>query len=407
MIQTYPSYGKPKVSELRVLIIFDNMELTGTHRAALNFINAASDAGMACRALVCMTDNLCLSEHSPQILWPNRRFGKSESLLTKAAKAFAALRDAVQLAREADIILAVCPPSAVVAWWAGWRSGTPVVGWVHYDMDGRKREATGSTGGLLRDWIQNRLYYNFVPRMRNLSFVSKATASSMARNNHLDALPSGWSILPNIFMPSTLSDTSASVDCLSAIKATKEPILIFLGRLARQKRWEDAIQTASELQNIGIAAQWIFVGDGPERRDFLAAVATSPVRNRLHWLGSDPNARQVLAQANALVLTSLYEAWPTVILEAFELGVSVIAYDCPSGPAEMLGQQERGWSTPENPRSLALAIAERLSPGGEEEAQRRITAGYHFLEDHRPERAMAAWTAYFDSILEKHPKPRP
>lgn len=388
------------MSATKLLVIFDNIELSGTHRVALNLMDAATAAGMTCRALVCMNDKLGLSDQDPRILWPNRRLGRSESLLTKILKALAALRQAVRLAREADIVLAVCPPSTVVAWWAGLRSGTPAVGWVHYDVEGRKREAAGATSSFARDWIQNRLYYNFMPSMRHLAFVSKATAASMAHGHNSDALPPGWCILPNIFLPATFSEVSTAADCLQTIKAIGEPVLVFLGRLARQKRWEDALQAAAELHDLGIAAQWVFLGDGPERQDFQVALASSPVRDRLHWLGSDPNALLVLAQADALVLTSLYEAWPTVILEAFDLGVPVVAYDCPSGPAEMLGQQERGWITPEDPRSLALALAERLSPASAGEVKRRCIAGRKFLENYRPERATAAWIAYFDSILD-------
>jgi glycosyltransferase involved in cell wall biosynthesis len=389
------------------LFIFDNMELSGVHRAALNLMDAASDAGMTCRALVCMNDKLGLSDRDPRILWPNRRFGRSESLLSKVVKVPAALRQAVRLARQADIILAVCPPSAVVARWAELCSGTPAIGWVHYDMEGRKREAVGATSSRLRDWIQNRLYYDFMPRMRRLAFVSEATASSMTRGRNLDALPPAWCVLPNIFLPASFSETSTAAARMQTIKAIGEPVLIFLGRLARQKRWEDALKAAADLQDLGVAAQWVFLGDGPERQDFQAAVAASPVRDRLHWLGSDSNALPVLAQADALVLTSLYEAWPTVILEAFDHGVPVVAYDCPSGPAEMLGRQERGWVTPEDPRSLALALAERLSPSGAAEAQRRCIAGRRLLEGHRPARAMAAWTAYFESILDNRSEPRP
>jgi glycosyltransferase involved in cell wall biosynthesis len=390
---------------MKLLVIFDNLELSGTHRAALNLMHAASEAGMICHALVCMNDKLGLSNEDSRILWPNRSLGTSESFLTKVVKALAALGQAVRLARKADVVLAVCPPSTFIAWWAGLRSGTPVVGWVHYDLEGRKREAVGATSSVFRDWIQNRLYCNFMPRMRYLSFVSKATAASMARSRNMDALPAGWRVLPNIFQPPKSSGSTSAVARLRTVKSTGEPVFVFLGRLVRQKRWEDALEAAAALQNLGIAAQWIFLGDGPERQDFQAALAASPVRNRLHWLGSDPNALLVLAQADALVLTSLYEAWPTVILEAFDLGVPVVAYDCPSGPAEMLGPQERGWITPEDPRSLALALAELLSPSGAREAKRRSNAGRLFLEEHLPQRAMAAWIGYFESIVENRARP--
>lgn len=381
------------------------MELSGTHRVALSLMDAASDAGLTCRALVCMNDKIGLSERDSRIQWPNRRHGKSESLLTKVIKTLAALRQATQLAQEADIVLAVCPPSTVIGWWAGLRSSTPVIGWVHYDVKGRKRETLGATNSRIRDWIQNRLYYNFMPRMPYLAFVSHATANNMARDRKLETLPLGWRTLPNIFQRTSTSDASTTLQYLATIKERREPIVIFLGRLAHQKRWEDALQAAIELQALGVAAQWVFLGDGPEKKRFLAAMAVSPIKERLHWLGSDPNALPVLAQTNALVLTSRYEAWPTVILEAFDLGIPVVSYNCPSGPAEMLGHQERGWLTPEDPRSLAIALAERFSPSCTEEVRLRCVAGRSFLAAHQPKKVMKEWLDYFETILASKSKP--
>jgi amylovoran biosynthesis glycosyltransferase AmsD len=172
-----------------------------------------------------------------------------------------------------------------------------------------------------------------------------------------------------------------------------------LGRLVRQKRWEDSMTAAQELHSLGVRAQWVFVGDGPERAAFESAMESSSVRERLHWLGADANPLSLLAQCDALAMTSLYEAWPTVILEAFDLGVPVIAYDCPSGPAEMLGGGSRGWVCEENPRALALALAERFSAAGALEARRRSGAADTFIEAFSPTRAMPRWRAYIERVL--------
>lgn len=382
----------------KLLFVFDNMDLTGSHRVALNLMDAAADAGLTCRGLVCMNDNIRLSERDHRFSWPNAALGRGGSLPLKALKAVCAVWQTWRLARQADIVIAVCPPSAVVASIACSVSRTPLIGWVHYDVEGRRREPVGSTTSRLRDWMQDRLYYSFVPRLPHLAFVSDAASRSMAKGRRRRSVPPGWQVLPNLFVAGCFEEASASLERFEGIKALGEPVLLFLGRLAHQKRWEDTIRAAEELQRLGVRAQWVFLGDGPQRSAFLNMLAASSARDRLHWLGSDPNPRPVLARASALVLTSLYEAWPTVILEAFDLGVPVVSYDCPSGPSEMLGNQERGWLTSENPKSLAAAVAELLSPGGTEEACRRTEAGRSFVDAHRPEKAMAAWLNYFDHV---------
>jgi glycosyltransferase involved in cell wall biosynthesis len=115
--------------------------------------------------------------------------------------------------------------------------------------------------------------------------------------------------------------------------------------------------------------------------------------------GADPNLLPVLQQVDAIVLMSLYEAWPTVTLEAFEFGVPVLAYDCPSGPAEMIGVDERGWLTAEDPAALAEALVARLAREGDKEARRRSMAGRAYLERFAPPAALRAWRDVFDEVL--------
>lgn len=386
------------MSVLKVLVLFDNLELSGTHRAALNLMDAAPAVGIDCRALVCMSDKTGLARSDPRIAWPAAARRRSESLLTKCVKAVVALREAARMAREADCILGTCPPSSLVALWAGWWSGKPVIGWVHYDAQGRRRERVGATGGWLRDSVQNLLYYRLMPRLRHVICVSESTLNSLARLRAGTA-PPGWVALPNLYARAAFAQQSVLLPRLQQIRALGQPVVLVLGRLVRQKRWEDALAAAVELQALGVGANWVFVGDGPERPRFEQAVARSPVSQRLHWLGPDPNPLPLLALCDALAMTSLYEAWPTVILEAFDLGVPVVAYDCPSGPAEMLGWGERGWVSEESPRALARALAERFSEAGQREASRRSMQGRAFVEDFAPDRAMPRWRAYLDRVV--------
>lgn len=387
----------PTMRPLKLLILFDNLELSGTHRVALNLMDAAPGAQIDCRALVCMSDKTGLSDTDARIVWPAASRQPTESLGAKLRKALVALREATRLAREADCVVGTCPPSSLVAWWAGWRSGKPAVGWVHYDIEGRRRERAGATTNWLRDSLQNLLYYRFIPRLPRLVCVSESTLASMARAR--GQRPPGWARLPNPYVPAAFAAQSTALPRLQALRAAGEPVILVLGRLARQKRWEDALAAAVELHGLGLRVQWAFVGDGPERERFEAARRASPLHERLHWLGADPNPRPLFAECDALAMTSLYEAWPTVILEAFDLGLPVVAYDCPSGPAEMLGHGARGWVTREAPRALAEALAERLGPGGPQEALRRTAAGRAYLDEFLPARALPLWRAYLERTV--------
>jgi glycosyltransferase involved in cell wall biosynthesis len=86
----------------------------------------------------------------------------------------------------------------------------------------------------------------------------------------------------------------------------------------------------------------------------------------------------------------LFEAWPTVILEAFEARTPVFAYDCPSGPREMLGDGSRGMITEERPEAIAEAVIAYFA-GSHDSRDRMAIAALTFLEDFRPKVALVRW----------------
>jgi GalNAc-alpha-(1->4)-GalNAc-alpha-(1->3)-diNAcBac-PP-undecaprenol alpha-1,4-N-acetyl-D-galactosaminyltransferase len=71
---------------------------------------------------------------------------------------------------------------------------------------------------------------------------------------------------------------------------------------------------------------------------------------------ADPGAWML--RASVFILSSRFEGFPNVLLEAMALGCPVIAADCPSGPAEIVVPDETGLLVPkEDPQSLARALS--------------------------------------------------
>ena len=113
--------------------------------------------------------------------------------------------------------------------------------------------------------------------------------------------------------------------------------------------------------------------------------------------------RGLLHGAAALVVPSIYEGMPLVVLEAMESGVPLVASRV-SGIPEVVEDGVTGWLVPaEAPQALAAALAEVLA--SPEEARRRGKAGRRRVDERfRPATAAAQWLRMVQVRLERRPR---
>lgn len=383
----------------RVLFLFDNFELSGADRIAVDVARSLSERGVPIVLAVCMDVTVGFCDLPEELIRLSPPRANNEYLIRRIWRGMVALVRCIALAKTTSTIVCVTPPAAFVGLVASWVSGGNSIPWVHYDLAGVLREPL-RTRGIARGLIQRLFYRYLVPLHRRLIFVSEISRQSMAAVARHGVVPAGWVVLPNIVNAldrAARAYESASYTRVAMLKAQGSRILLFIGRIARQKRWEDLVAAADLIDRQDTDYKLVIVGDGPEREELESAMSRSPSRN-IVYLGADPNPMPVLAIADALVLTSLYEAWPTVILEAFQLGIPVISYDCPSGPGEMLGAGcERGWLVEETPTALALATQLYLGLGTDK-SRKRLDDARDYASQFFPSMAAAHWQRYLEEV---------
>jgi glycosyltransferase involved in cell wall biosynthesis len=135
-----------------------------------------------------------------------------------------------------------------------------------------------------------------------------------------------------------------------------KPRVLFVGRLAPQKGVRTLVEAAGLLKHP--SAQVLLVGDGPEQLALEREAKRIGVGDRLRFEGFVAHERlpAVLAHADLLVLPSLYEELGTVLLEAMQAGLPVVASKT-GGIPDVIEDGVNGMLVaPGDPEALARAI---------------------------------------------------
>ena len=105
--------------------------------------------------------------------------------------------------------------------------------------------------------------------------------------------------------------------------------LVVLGRISHQKNIPLAVSTLEQLVSRGVDATLTIAGDGEDARDLVRRIAQSFARDRIRWLGRVPHDQvpELLAAHGVLLVTSRYEASPTVVKEAIRASRPVVTTD--------------------------------------------------------------------------------
>ena len=120
------------------------------------------------------------------------------------------------------------------------------------------------------------------------------------------------------------------------ISTLKNNIIISVGRLSKEKGFDDLIKAFSKIEN----KDWILqiVGDGNEKESLLTLIDELKLNDRVKILGfkTTEELNELYKEASLYVMTSLEESFGLVLLEAASHGLPIIAYDSALGACEIL-----------------------------------------------------------------------
>jgi GalNAc-alpha-(1->4)-GalNAc-alpha-(1->3)-diNAcBac-PP-undecaprenol alpha-1,4-N-acetyl-D-galactosaminyltransferase len=119
------------------------------------------------------------------------------------------------------------------------------------------------------------------------------------------------------------------------VKKGQRRILLTIGRLVDQKQLDKVITAFASLAPRFTDWDMHIYGDGPLKTVLARQVEEGGLQERISLKGSTKEPWDVMAGADAFVMTSKYEGFPNALLEAMGTGLPCVVTDCPSGPREI------------------------------------------------------------------------
>jgi len=144
-------------------------------------------------------------------------------------------------------------------------------------------------------------------------------------------------------------------------KSPNTPVILAIGRLTPQKDFGTLLRAFSFLRKRVPLARLLILGEGDERSQLEHLSEELGLQDAVQFPGFIKNPFPYMVNSSVFVLSSRWEGFANVIVEAMACGTPIVSTDCPSGPSEILEGGKYGRLVPVgNPEALAEAILQEL-----------------------------------------------
>jgi len=194
---------------------------------------------------------------------------------------------------------------------------------------------------------------------------------------------------PAYLEPTELIEPNFSEETISWSKGNHLK-LISVGNLKTSKNYPNLIRSMDILKNEKkLDCKLLILGDGPERKTIEEEIKKKNLEKDVILYGYSSEPLSLINLADIFVLSSDYEGFGLVIIEAMSLGKTIVSTNCKSGPGEIIKENEFGYLANVNdPHDLAEKIEfsmnnrineEKLKKRAKEFSIDRIGAKYELL----------------------------
>lgn len=206
-----------------------------------------------------------------------------------------------------------------------------------------------------------------------------------------------WGNLPNIeVIP------NAAMHVSDAYSDVMNKRVIAVGRLDYQKGFDRLVQAWQLVRHTGKFTDWkldIF-GQGEWREMLQQMIDKAELQDSVRLNRPTKQIREEYVKSDMLVMSSNYEGFPMVMIEAMACGLPVVSFDYKCGPKDIIQPGINGLLVPNGD---IQALADAMMKVMEDEAYRKMLSlnARKVVDTYSEQAVMSQWIRLFTSITAK------
>jgi len=123
------------------------------------------------------------------------------------------------------------------------------------------------------------------------------------------------------------------------------PVILAAGRLTAQKDFVTLIKAFGQLRS-KLNVRLMILGEGRERQNLKDLIDALGLADDVALPGFVPDIFPYLQKADVFALSSIWEGFGNVLVQAMAAGCSIVSTECPNGPGEILARGAFGRLVP-------------------------------------------------------------
>jgi len=274
--------------------------------------------------------------------------------------------------KNPDVLLSAKDKVNRVALWAKWYTKTSAKVVLRLGSPVSKNLENRSVFRRWMYYLSMRYWYKWAS---NIIVPSRGVATDLSEFSGLPL--SSISVVPNPVISRNLQSLAAESIESSAMFSAKTPIILGIGELCERKNFRMLIDAFSIVRK-NRPCKLVILGKGRQQSMLQKHIQSLELQDDVFLLGFRKNPYPYIRRSSVFALSSKFEGFGNVLVEALAMGVPAVSTDCPSGPDEIFQNGKYGSLVDVNDTAgLAQAIEDTLDDPMEAEFLKQAAEPYY------------------------------